>query len=253
MTKRLKLVAAGTLIVIFGIFTYISLINNNESTLHQSSPVPLTKTREPKNVYFDLGANIGDSVQSFVGIGSAHGGGGVNTMGAKGKWDIWVFEANPKFNAQLDAVKKQLENYDQNQYTVFLRKQSAITTFDGEITFHLDTSNKYGNHVGSSLLKGHRDIVDSMREGKYEAVTVAACDMAKILKEYYTMEDFIVVKMDIEGAEYELIAHLANQGVLPMIDKMALEFHGFIAPEAGLEPGLKYVLKQAKVELIHWA
>ena len=38
-------------------------------------------------------------------------------------------------------------------------------------------------------------------------------------------EDWIVLKVDIEGDEYQLLSHLEKSGVLPLIDELACEFH----------------------------
>eukprot|EP01031_Cornospumella_fuschlensis_P028039 gene28039-33857_t len=41
----------------------------------------------------------------------------------------------------------------------------------------------------------------------------------------HTVEDFVVIKMDIEGAEYELVPHIVQQKLWMRIDKLAVEWH----------------------------
>ena len=38
-------------------------------------------------------------------------------------------------------------------------------------------------------------------------------------------EDFVVVKMDVEGAEYELVPYLLRTGVLDLVDEFFVEVH----------------------------
>eukprot|EP01031_Cornospumella_fuschlensis_P031863 gene31863-38526_t len=38
-------------------------------------------------------------------------------------------------------------------------------------------------------------------------------------------QDFVVIKMDIEGAEYELVPHIVQQKLWMRIDKLAVEWH----------------------------
>ena len=38
-------------------------------------------------------------------------------------------------------------------------------------------------------------------------------------------DDFVVVKMDIEGAEYDVVPHLLREKVADLIDELFLEVH----------------------------
>ena len=50
-------------------------------------------------------------------------------------------------------------------------------------------------------------------------------DVADFLKRTVSEDDFVVVKMDIEGAEYDVIPHLIAAGAAPLIDDMFVEVH----------------------------
>jgi len=56
-------------------------------------------------------------------------------------------------------------------------------------------------------------------------VQVQTLDVADLLYHRVTPRDYVVVKMDIEGAEYEVVPHLISTGVAPLIDEMFLEVH----------------------------
>jgi hypothetical protein len=43
--------------------------------------------------------------------------------------------------------------------------------------------------------------------------------------------DFVVVKMDVEGAEYELVPHMAEMGMWTVVDHLLIEWHGIEVPE----------------------
>lgn len=55
--------------------------------------------------------------------------------------------------------------------------------------------------------------------------TRPAVDIASFLRQRATPDDYVVVKLDIEGAEYQVVPHLLAQGIAPLIDEMFLEFH----------------------------
>lgn len=51
-------------------------------------------------------------------------------------------------------------------------------------------------------------------------------DIAKFIQSTSSPEDFVVLKMDIEGGEWALLPHLIKQGVLPSyVDELFVELH----------------------------
>lgn len=131
-------------------------------------------------------------------------------------WDIYAFEANPEFDKILDETRKEVSL----KHNVNLYNQTAAWTYDGTIDFYLDTINKNNHFWGSSLNKNHPDVV---RSGSVK-VSVKCMDIAGIIKQY-KVDDLVVVKMDIEGAEYDLLFDFMKKDVFGLIDYMAVEFH----------------------------
>lgn len=70
---------------------------------------------------------------------------------------------------------------------------------NGELTFHIDDDEKQGDH-GSSLYGDH-----AMVHKDNLAVTVESVDFAEFLLTNFVPEDLVLVRMDIEGAEYEVL------------------------------------------------
>ena len=54
---------------------------------------------------------------------------------------------------------------------------------------------------------------------------VPSLDFALWLSAHVKPQDFVVVKMDIEGMEFELLPHLIQRGVAPLIDELFVECH----------------------------
>ena len=76
------------------------------------------------------------------------------------------------------------------------------------VSFYIDKVNQNKSYWGSSLDETRKDVIDS---GKV-SVSVKAVDLARYLKEFFVPEDFVIVKLDVEGAEHDLIPHLIIQG-----------------------------------------
>lgn len=49
--------------------------------------------------------------------------------------------------------------------------------------------------------------------------------MASWIKRSFTVSDYVIVKIDVEGAEFGIVKTLEEQGVLLLIDVLAMECH----------------------------
>lgn len=107
-------------------------------------------------VYFDLGANNGDSIENFLGLVDEAKGGDIRSMFPKWfnrkKWIIHAFEANKLFNDKLMDTKYRAEKLG---HEVNIYKETAAWIYDGRISFYLDTINKDNDFWSSSLNKNH--------------------------------------------------------------------------------------------------
>ena len=58
-----------------------------------------------------------------------------------------------------------------------------------------------------------------------ESYDVPAIDLGSFLGEHTTPDDFVLMKMDIEGAEFAVVPSLISSGAACLIDEMYLECH----------------------------
>ena len=56
-------------------------------------------------------------------------------------------------------------------------------------------------------------------------VEVPVIDLAQWMLDTFQHDDFILVKMDIEGAEFDLVPRLIQTGAIRLIDDFKLEWH----------------------------
>lgn len=91
----------------------------------------------------------------------------------------------------------------------------AVWIEDTTLTFH-----RHDYTVGYSVFdthpKSHKDLL---------SFTVPAIDFSTWLKENVTPEDYVILKLDIEGAEYKVLRKMFNDGTIDLIDKLYIEFH----------------------------
>jgi FkbM family methyltransferase len=204
-----------------------------------------------RNVFIDLGANKGDSVLNFLGLQDVAQGGKLSKLFKKDSiaskdWIIYAFEANPYFNDILNSLSKEIEQkYPHVSFKLY--KETAAWTKNGFIDFYVDTVNNNTDFWGSSLNKQHPD---SKRSGG-KKVQVACKDIAEIINQY-NERDLIVVKMDIEGAEYDLLLDFMQKDVLRLIDHIAIEFHPFVSPFKGTEDVLQAIIRLYGANFLNW-
>jgi FkbM family methyltransferase len=54
---------------------------------------------------------------------------------------------------------------------------------------------------------------------------VDSIDLSEFIKNNFTSEDYIILKVDIEGAEYDVLYHLAQTGVMSYLNELWGEWH----------------------------
>eukprot|EP00992_Anisonema_acinus_P011619 TRINITY_DN7567_c0_g1_i2.p2 TRINITY_DN7567_c0_g1~~TRINITY_DN7567_c0_g1_i2.p2 ORF type:complete len:102 (+),score=22.10 TRINITY_DN7567_c0_g1_i2:438-743(+) len=55
-----------------------------------------------------------------------------------------------------------------------------------------------------------------------------AIDFSRFLRMHFQPSDFVVVKMDVEGAEHRIIPKLIADGTIALVDELFVECHYFL-------------------------
>jgi FkbM family methyltransferase len=84
-------------------------------------------------------------------------------------------------------------------------------------------------------------------------LTVRCVDGVELL-EKFDKDDTIVLKVDIEGSEYDLFVHLIVRKVIDLIDYLAIEYHGnkFKTTKGGEELILDKIFTSSNIKLLKW-
>lgn len=152
-----------------------------------------TKSSSTK-VFIDCGAHCGESIvrakQQF----------GIDTQ-------VMSFEAVPQLAEALQEIHK-----DDNSVEVI---NAAVFT-DSEIhDIHLSPAFTDGSSIFSTLNDNHKGSV----------IQVPAFDLTSWIAEAFTEQTYIILKLDIEGAEYDVLEKLISTGVINMVDELWGEWH----------------------------
>lgn len=184
-----------------------------------------------KCVFIDLGAADGNSFNVFLNNGY----GPVKNC-PNSAWEAILVEANPRFNWPLRQTAA--------KYPGKVTAMSATAAYmcEGKTSFYLDTLNHDKNYWGSSMSHNHPDTVKSGRR----KVTVPTVNLNKLLAEHTIPGDYVLVKMDIEGSEFDVVPCLARSMFARLVDKLYMEEHN---PSWGLAGTTPAQFQQAKTAL----
>lgn len=148
------------------------------------------------NVFVDCGAHCGESIlrakRQF----------GTNTQ-------IISFEPIPYFAKEIKKIWEDDKSVDVVNAAVWIE--------DGISEFRL--SPKITD--GSSLLESHI----GEGENEYLSIKVNTFDFSNFLKQFKERDFKLIVKFDIEGAEYQVLSKMIKEGTINYIDEFWGEWH----------------------------
>jgi len=183
---------------------------------------PPTRT-DPKCVFIDLGAAGGNTFHSFLNGKYAT----AAYCADYWEWEAFLVEANPAFNNQLSQLEMQYPG------KVNSLGGKAAYMCKGETTFFVDNDTRH-DYWGSNMDGGARLASDwkhpnQMRNqsvaNKGKHVTVPMVNVLQLIYENTIPADYVIVKMDIEGAEWDILPCLSRSQVVGSLDSLYMEVH----------------------------
>ena len=162
-------------------------------------------------IFFDCGTHYGEGLRQFS-----------DMFQMNEEWKIHTFEANPVTyevfkNRRLPHLGNNIQAYNY-----------AVTTYDGEIDMYIespDTEIRDTGQGSSIVSKDKWNPQDGILKFKEELVPVPCIDLSKFLELHTSEDDFIVMKLDVEGAEYDILDKMLEDMTLHRISHLFVEFH----------------------------
>ena len=151
-----------------------------------------------KNVFIDCGAYNGNSVRKFIENNNYEG------------FLFYCFEPNKTF-------KKDILKLRENVSLCYLDKACWINNRKRKLRIGLKA-----NNVSSTLMQ------DKKIKGKVKLRSIECIDFSLWLKETFEPKesnDFIVLKMNIEGAEYPVLEKMIEDDAIKLIDEFYINWH----------------------------
>jgi len=153
-----------------------------------------------RKVYLDCGAWRGVTVKKFIEKRS-------------NQFDIYAFECHPQFTHRLARIP----SINTIMRAVWV-KDEELTFYPGKTTKNPRVCKKW-SHSGTLLKEKTRGI------DQHKSFKVQAIDFSKWITTNLSKDDYIICKLNIEGAEYEVLNHLLNTKVISYINKLYVDWH----------------------------
>jgi len=183
-----------------------------------------------KNVFIDCGTNNGGGFRHFK-----------DRYKFDSTWDVYLIEPNPYLR---ETIKKDIIESKENKGIKFFFEEKAVCKIGSpeEIDIHLEKTDgdQLPTAEGSTILESSLLKEDSLKN--FVTCKVKTLDLCKLIYKIAspypeTLTDGtvrfdrkkinIVLKLDIEGAEYEVIYDLLRTNIASAVTDLHVEFHGW--------------------------
>lgn len=171
-----------------------------------------------RKFFIDCGIREGDGVAAFLGDKDAGGGAYYSCLRPRDdahEFSFIGFES-PDFKFKEQTRRR-------FSHVPFTLIEQLVWTYDGMVAFDTD-----GESYDCRLFEVSRtQDKEPWRHPNPSAVIkeLPCIDLARFIKENFTPEDYLILKLDIEGAEYDVLERLLFCNVLGWLNELYVEYH----------------------------
>jgi len=158
------------------------------------------------NIFLDLGTHCGQGMRYFM-----------DRYNIDSSWNVHTFEANP------DTYRKFIDGfYSMTPYVNAYNK--AVSDHQGIVKIYKEIYiNEYGTGQGSSII--NLDNWNTNQQFLAESNDIECIDLSEFIIDNFSKDDFILIKMDIEGSEYDTLEKMIVDGSIDYVDDIYVEWH----------------------------
>jgi FkbM family methyltransferase len=134
-----------------------------------------------------------------------------------------ILTAKQRFGVNTHVISFEPIPYLANQLKEIHENNNTVQILNAAVWINDDIKKIYVSTDitdGSSLLGKS---INNLDESVY--INVPCVDLSKWLLETFTEQDYVILKLDIEGAEYEVLNKMINDGSIKLIKELHGEWH----------------------------
>ena len=171
------------------------------------------------NIFIDAGSHCGCSIKKFY-----------QEWSEASEYTIHSFEGNPDLIPQLEY------NIEKNKWENVILHEAVVWDFDG--TVNMDVMGTTGS---SSIVEEKIKHNRKSYRGQYsfKNIPIICVDLSSFIIDNFNVTDNIVLKMDIEGAEYDIVDKMIEDNTFKYISEIHLEWHNWRCNKGRREDGFR--------------
>jgi len=158
---------------------------------------------QPRKIFVDCGSNTCKVLEERIELGMES--------------EFFAFEPQPELVACVEEVRRRHPAIPIHFF------EKAVWVHEGTMDFFLATEWGPNYRGGSTLLAGH--IKNAAKVDYSQPVAVRCIDFSRWIRRNFSQRDDLVVKMDIEGAEYPVLEMMVADGTIDYVTELIVEFH----------------------------
>jgi len=147
-----------------------------------------------RKVFIDCGVWTGDSIRAFQEFDNS--------------FEIYGFECEPRLQKELEKLSNEMKFYFVNKATWINNENIKLYPGVNDLT------------QSSSLLSEKKKYIN-----KKNFIEVEAIDFSEWILNNFKKEDYIICKMNIEGAEYDILEKMLKDESIDYINKLYISWH----------------------------
>lgn len=160
-----------------------------------------------RKILLDCGSHLGESIKKF------------KTILNSSDFEFYMFEPNIFLFEQINS---------NSEFEECKKFNNAVSNKNEIVKFWGCTGNNKSS-VGATLEKSKADS-DNISENDY--IEIPSIDLSEFIVDNFSKKDFIILKLDIEGSEYDVLEKLFDTNVIEYINELYIEFHSqWLSPE----------------------
>lgn len=160
----------------------------------------------------DCGAHIGESVELFS-----------SSPLYDKNFKIYSFEASSRLSEHYWRTISKLRKNNPDLDVDFINK--AVWICDGTVKMYLNFGNIRASSATGSTIKVEKAELHKKWIDLDHPVETECVDLSGWLRKNVSPNDMVILKMDIEGAEYDVLQKILDDGTISMVNKMFVEWH----------------------------
>ncbi|RWF64375.1 MAG: FkbM family methyltransferase [Mesorhizobium sp.] len=164
----------------------------------------LNLANRSRGLFIDCGSNIGQGLKFF------------STYYTPDKYDYVLIEPNKNCLAQLNALRAK------NLTMEIIPKAASVKDGYAEL-FGPPPDRAEATHQSCSIVLDHNESL--YQSQRFAPDLVETFSLSKMIRTKRTLYDVIVLKLDVEGAEYEILDDLIRAGTHRDLYAAYVEFH----------------------------